>query len=60
MHCRKPDIIEVQQMKAQAWEKHEKQLEQQKLENEKRRDTGERERAGDVGEGGGDAQAPEL
>ncbi|XP_035394402.1 ezrin isoform X2 [Cygnus olor] len=46
MRRRKPDTIEVQQMKAQAREeKHQKQLERQQLENEKkRRETIEREK----------------
>ncbi|XP_067398592.1 ezrin isoform X1 [Emydura macquarii macquarii] len=47
MRRRKPDTIEVQQMKAQAREeKHQKQLERQLLENEKKkRETIEREKA---------------
>ncbi|KAH0519977.1 Ezrin [Microtus ochrogaster] len=46
MRRRKPDTIEVQQMKAQAREeKHQKQLERQQLETEKkRRETVEREK----------------
>uniref|UniRef100_A0A8C9EVQ9 Ezrin n=1 Tax=Pavo cristatus TaxID=9049 RepID=A0A8C9EVQ9_PAVCR len=46
MRRRKPDTIEVQQMKAQAREeKHQKQLERQQLENEKKkRETIEREK----------------
>uniref|UniRef100_A0A6I8P2I0 Ezrin n=1 Tax=Ornithorhynchus anatinus TaxID=9258 RepID=A0A6I8P2I0_ORNAN len=46
MRRRKPDTIEVQQMKAQAREeKHQKELERQQLENEKkRRETVEREK----------------
>ncbi|EPQ05264.1 Ezrin [Myotis brandtii] len=46
MCCKKPDNIEVQQMKAQAREeKHQKQLEQQQLETKKkRRETVEREK----------------
>ncbi|XP_025057775.1 ezrin isoform X2 [Alligator sinensis] len=46
MRRRKPDTIEVQQMKAQAREeKHQKQMERQQLENEKkRRETIEREK----------------
>lgn len=46
MRRRKPDTIEVQQMKAQAREeKHQKQLERAQLENEKKkREIAEKER----------------
>lgn len=57
-----PDTIEVQQMKAQAWEeKHQKQLERQQLETKKRRETVEREKGRDApGDRGADVSAAGL